>query len=130
MKSLFKRRVPVNSENFEKKIFEMHAELCKTLSNPKRLEILSILRGGEKQAGEISTYLKISKANLSQHLSILKQKKLILQRRSGVNLFYRVADPRVYKGYDCLRDILLTQLQEHNKFYTNINFKEAQNANI
>ena len=52
----------------DKKIYEMHAEICKTLANPKRLEIIDALRDGEKNVSELASTAKINQANISQHL--------------------------------------------------------------
>ncbi len=52
-----------------KGIFELHAEVCKTLANPKRLESIYALKDGELSAGEIVERLKLPKANVSQHLA-------------------------------------------------------------
>ena len=63
------------------KIFELHADVCKVFSNAKRLEILNTLRDKEMTASELIEKIGLSKANLSQHMSILKSKGVILTRR-------------------------------------------------
>ncbi len=62
----------------EMKIFEMQADVCLALGNPRRLQILSLLKDGEKSVSAMLATMNINKANMSQHLSILKQKGLSL----------------------------------------------------
>lgn len=58
-------------------LFIRHADICKTFSNPKRLEIINSLRdNAELTAGQLLEKMDISKANLSQHMSVLVQKRL------------------------------------------------------
>ena len=63
-----------DKNHLDKRIFELHAKICKTLSHPKRLEIIDLLRD-EKEMGvsELAEKLGITKANLSQHLSLMRQ---------------------------------------------------------
>ncbi len=52
-------------KNMEEKMFEMHAEVCKSLASPTRLKIMNLLREGEKSVEELLERLKLPKANLS-----------------------------------------------------------------
>ena len=80
-------------KNMEEKMYEMHAEVCKSMANPTRLKIMNLLRKGEKSVEELRKRLRLPKANLSQHLSILRQRKIVSTRRAGVNIYYKVANP-------------------------------------
>jgi ArsR family transcriptional regulator len=97
------------------KIFELHADVCKVFSNGKRLEILSILRNKEMTASDLIESIGLSKANLSQHMSILKSKGVVLTRREGVNIYYRISNPKIIQACDLMREVLLEQLQEKGK---------------
>lgn len=99
----------------EKEIYELHASVCQTLSNPKRLEILNTLRDKEMSVGELKNKTGLAKANLSQHLAILRQKKILIHRRDGVNIYYRIAHPKVIKACDLMREVLYEQLAEDEK---------------
>ena len=48
--------------NYDKLIYEMHAEVCSVFSNPKRLEIINVLRDGEKTVGELAREMRLPKA--------------------------------------------------------------------
>ncbi len=102
-------------DEIEKKIYQLHSELCKSLSHPKRLEILNNLRDGEKSVGELLSAVACSKANLSQHLAILREKKIVSSRREGVNIFYRLANPKMIKACDIIREVLFEELVEDSR---------------
>ena len=63
-------------------------ETLKALSDPTRREILQMLRGGSKSAGEISDHFDITAAAISRHLSILKDADLIRDQREGKFIIY------------------------------------------
>jgi len=71
-----------DKNSLEKRIFELHARVCKTLSHPKRLEIIELLRD-EREMGvsEIAEKLDITKANVSQHLALMRQQNIVKTRR-------------------------------------------------
>lgn len=102
-------------DEIEKKIYQLHSELCRTLSHPKRLEILNYLRDGEKSVSELLSLIGSSKANLSQHLAVLRQKRIVTTRREGVNIFYRIAHPKIIKACNIIQEVLFEQLVEEDK---------------
>lgn len=97
------------------KIFEIHADVCKVFSNAKRLEILNTLRDREMTASKLIEKIGLSKANLSQHMSILKSKGVLLTRREGVNIYYRISNAKIIQACDLMREVLLEQLKEKGK---------------
>ncbi|HLE31886.1 MAG TPA: metalloregulator ArsR/SmtB family transcription factor [Bacteroidota bacterium] len=101
-------------------IFRLHADVCKTLSHAKRLEILSILRDGEVSAGEIVRLMRISKANVSQHLSIMRKAGILITRREGANVYYRISNGKVTKACDLMREVLIEHHSQKNKILKNI----------
>lgn len=96
-------------------IFKLHADICKTLANPKRLEIINALRNKELNASELLKKINISKANLSQHLSVLIQKGVVIPRRAGKNIYYSLADERIIKACDLIREVLIKHLEKNNQ---------------
>ncbi|HLA50647.1 MAG TPA: metalloregulator ArsR/SmtB family transcription factor [Thermodesulfobacteriota bacterium] len=98
-----------------KQIFNMHAEVCKTLANPKRLEIIYALKEGELSVGELVKRLGISKANISQHLAILRQQRVVVSRREGVNMYYRISNPKIVKACALMREVLMEQLTKEGR---------------
>ncbi len=75
--------------------YEKNAEIYKILANPKRLEILNLLREQEMPVEELVKTLGIPKANVSQHLALLRHAKLVTVHRVGLNGYYNIIDPRI-----------------------------------
>ncbi len=96
----------------DRKLFELQAELCKTLANPKRLEILEILKEHtEISVNELSELLEIPKANTSQHLAVLRQAGVVATRKDGINVYYSLRSPRISEACALTRQILLERLE-------------------
>jgi ArsR family transcriptional regulator len=102
------------------KIFEIHADICKVFTNAKRLEILNTLMNKEMTASELIKKIGLSKANLSQHMSILKSKGVVLSSREGINIYYRISNSKIIQACDLMREVLLEQLQEKGKMVANL----------
>ena len=75
--------------------YEKNALIYKILANSKRLEILNLLREQEMPVEALVKELGISKANVSQHLALLRYAKLVTVRREGLNGYYNIIDPRI-----------------------------------
>lgn len=97
-------------------LFARHADICKTLANPKRLEIIDLLRNGaEFSASQLLERIEISKANLSQHMAILVQKGVVNSRRDGINVCYTLSDNRISTACDIMREVLIGKLEAEAK---------------
>jgi ArsR family transcriptional regulator len=83
------------SKKQNKEVFERNAVIYKLLANPKRLEILSLLGEKEMTVTELVNAMDIRKANVSQHLAILRYLKFVTVKRIGKNAFYNIADKRI-----------------------------------
>lgn len=88
------------------------ANLCKMLSNPKRLAIFESLRDGEKSVGELVSELDVRQANLSQHLAELRKRDLVVNRKKGTNVYYSIAYPKIVEACEIVREIVYEQLSE------------------
>ena len=99
----------------DRSLLELHAQVCQALGNAKRLEILDALRGGERSVGELTDALGIRKANVSQHLAVLRAKGIVVARREGQAMFYRLATPKVIRACDLMRQVLLEQLERSRR---------------
>src|SRR5262252_3175610 len=60
----------------------------KALADPTRREILRLLRGGEKTAGELARHFDMSRPSMSHHFAVLRQADLIASRRDGQQIYY------------------------------------------
>ena len=96
-------------------LYKVHAEMCKVFSNPTRLEILNLLRDKEMSVTELTEKAKLSQANISQHLSIMKSKEIVTSERKGRNIYYKLANPKIIKAFDIIREILIEKLKKNEK---------------
>jgi ArsR family transcriptional regulator len=96
----------------ESRIFNLQADICQTLANPKRLQIINILKEGELSAGELVKAIRIAKANLSQHLSIMRQKGILIARREGTTIYYRLSSTKITEACTAMREVMLNLLQD------------------
>jgi len=100
-------------------VYNLQAELSKTLANPIRLAILHTLREGEKSVNELTDILGISQSNLSQHLALMRQKGIVTTRKQGTSIYYRVTDPKINQACDIVRQVLIDQLKQRQDLAQN-----------
>ena len=62
----------------------------RAISEPRRQDILRLVKGGELAAGEIAAHFEVSRPAISQHLRVLKEAGLLTERRQGTRRLYRV----------------------------------------
>jgi DNA-binding transcriptional ArsR family regulator len=77
----------------------------KALSDPSRREILRLLSGGERTAGELAASFDMTKPSMSHHFAVLKDADLICSRREGQQIYYSL-------NTTVLEDVL-TRLWDH-----------------
>jgi DNA-binding transcriptional ArsR family regulator len=100
----------------QKTIYELQAEICKVLASPKRIEILNALKDGEKTVSELVEILGIPKANVSQHLAIMRHKGVLKTRRKGVNIYYSISQSKIIDACNMMKEVLSEQLKEKSKY--------------
>jgi DNA-binding transcriptional ArsR family regulator len=88
------------------------ADIFQALAHPTRIAIIEFLGGGELSAGELMDKLGMEQANVSQHLAVLRAKRLVVNRKAGNQVFYSVRDPTILKVLALMRRYFYTQLQE------------------
>jgi len=99
----------------KRRLYEMHAEMCRVFTSAKRLEILDLLRNGEKSVSELVALSKLPQANLSQHLTVLRQKRVVNTRRAGTAVYYSISNIKILKAFDIIRSMLKEQFAEENR---------------
>jgi DNA-binding transcriptional ArsR family regulator len=96
----------------EDQIYAYHAEMCQVFSHPKRLEAINTLRDGEMSVNELAHKLGLSQGNLSQHLSMMKERRILLSRKEGNLVYYRLANPKMICCFDMMREMLFEQIRQ------------------
>jgi DNA-binding transcriptional ArsR family regulator len=90
--------------------YRWQARVAKALAHPTRIAILEMLRRGEICVCEMGPELEASQANVSQHLAVLRDSNLVVARRDGTRMMYRVTDERVFRVLDLMGSIAYDQL--------------------
>lgn len=87
------------------------AAYFQTLSEPTRLQILNLLRDGERNVGELAELCGYTSANTSRHLSFLMQHGLVTREARGPAVYYRIADESVYALCDLVCGSIARRLE-------------------
>ena len=104
-----------NEGNQNMLIYEMQANICHALSHPVRLYILDLLSSNEMSSSELLEVLEIPKANLSQHLAVLKEAGILKSRKEGAFQVLSLAIPMIKDACQLVRGILLERLSEEQR---------------
>lgn len=80
-----------------KSLNELQADLLSALAHPNRIRILERLRNAERCNCELGPELGLEQSNLSRHLRLLELAGVLVSRKEGLRVFFKVADERVYK---------------------------------
>ena len=96
----------------EDQIYQYHAEMCQVFSHPKRLEAIDVLRDGEMTVTDLAQKLDLTIGNLSQHLSMMKERHILLTRKEGNMVYYRIANPKLIRCFDMMREMLFEQIRQ------------------
>jgi ArsR family transcriptional regulator len=99
-------------DELSRALFERHAEMCKVFSNPTRLMILNALRESEMTVNAIAERLGIALGTVSPHLLMMKQQRVLVSRKQGNQVFYRLANPKMLRAFDLIREILYEQMSQ------------------
>lgn len=98
-----------------KEIYKLHADFCKFMANPKRIEILFLLGEKELCVEEITEKMGINTPNVSQHLSIMREKGVVVTRREGTKIYYSIASPKTLQACLIMRDAMIEQMEKNIK---------------
>lgn len=90
----------------------MQAELCGALASPVRLYILDLLSEGEMTSAELLKILNIPKANLSQHLTVLKDVGILQARKEGLFQHVSLSTPKIKDACSMVRGILAERISQ------------------
>ena len=94
------------------KLFDLQSGLHKALANPRRLEIVHLLRDQELPVTDIYTMLDVPQANISQHLMVLRDAQIVVARRDGKQVYYSLSSPDIIKASDLLRKVLISLVDD------------------
>lgn len=91
------------------------AAYFQALSEPTRLQILNLLRSGERNVGEIAQMSGFTAANVSRHLTLLTKHGLVAREGRGTSVYYRIADESIYALCDLVCGNIARQMERSQK---------------
>jgi len=100
----------------EDTVAKLMADFFKTLSHPVRVNVLRLLKDGERCVCEMIDELDIKQSNLSQHLRVMKKQGLIDVKKDGQRVMYHVEYPSVFEVISAVEQTLNEQISRHTKF--------------
>jgi len=89
---------------------QFKSEIFQGLANPTRIAIVELLRDGELSAGKLIEKLGIEQANASQHLAVLRARRIVVSRKVGNQVYYSIRDHALVEVLDILRRYFYAQL--------------------
>lgn len=99
----------------DKIIYKLQAEVCKVLANSIRIEIIEILRKSEMGFSEIAEKTGVAKSSLSQHLNVMIEKGILIQRKEGLNSFYTLSTSKVGQACQLMKEVLIEKLEKQKE---------------
>jgi DNA-binding transcriptional ArsR family regulator len=82
---------------------EFKASIFQALAHPTRIAVLELLREGEVSARVLQDRLGVEQANLSQHLAILRSRRIVTSRKEGNQVFYSLQSRVLVEVLDIMR---------------------------
>src|SRR3984885_14279346 len=89
---------------------QFKAEFFQALAHPTRIAIIEQLRDGELSAGALIERLGVEQANASQHLTVLRNKHIVVNRKVGNQVFYSVRDQLIIQVLDIMKQYFYAEL--------------------
>ena len=102
----------VSSGNFKHDLFVQFARVGKAMGNGNRLELLEYIAQGERSVDQLAKVSGLTVANTSQHLQQLRQAGLVVCRKQGLQVLYRLSGNDVIDLLDALRDVAERRIAE------------------
>ena len=103
------------------------SDIFQALAHPTRIAIVELLRDeGEMAVSDVFERLGVEQANVSQHLSVLRAKNIVVNRKEGNQVFYSLRDPRLGQVLDIMREYFHAHLSENMSLLQEMNGPKAK----
>lgn len=104
----------------DKQIYELHADTCKVLGHPLRIQIIDLLEDKELGFAEILEVTGGLKSNLSQHLSVMIKKGILKSRKEGQSSHFSLSSKKVAHACRLMREVLIENLKKQKEILDNL----------
>jgi DNA-binding transcriptional ArsR family regulator len=84
---------------------QRYAAISRALADAKRLCVLELLSSGERSVSDLSREASCQVPNMSQHLAVLRSAGLVVSRREGSTVYYRLTDARILEAYRLIKSV-------------------------
>jgi len=105
------RELPASMKDLPAAALTQVAEYFQALAEPIRLQILNLLRSGERRVGDIALHCGCTQANASRHLALLSKQGMVVRVSRGTSAYYSIADPAIYALCDLVCNSIACRLQ-------------------
>jgi ArsR family transcriptional regulator len=102
----------MRTANPKLRLYAQFARIAKALASPPRLELVEILAQGERSVDALARVMQLPIANVSHHLQVLREAGLVVGRKQGLFVHYRLADPGVFDLHRMLAKVGRQRLTE------------------
>lgn len=100
----------MDTRTLEQEINLLHERICSALGDRTRILILYLLSQKDLFVNELAEELNIPQSTVSRHLKILRERNLVSTNRQGTAILYSLADHRIIRSLDLMREILAEQI--------------------
>jgi rhodanese-related sulfurtransferase len=110
----------MSHRQFKDALYAQFARIGHAMSSPKRIELLDLLRQGEKTVEQLAEQISTPVKNTSAHLRVLRQARLVETRKAGTHVHYRVADAEVevfLRALQTLGDARLAEVEQVTRLF-------------
>jgi ArsR family transcriptional regulator len=101
-----------NKLTLAQEINQLHASICSAISEPTRILLLYAIHEKPRNVNNLAEVVGISQSASSRHLKVLKDRNLITAHRDGTQVIYQLADDRIIKALNMLREMMLDNLAQ------------------
>ncbi|MDP8221809.1 MAG: metalloregulator ArsR/SmtB family transcription factor [Candidatus Lernaella stagnicola] len=98
-----------------KKISELHANICQVFANPVRIEIVEALIEREHTTKELAEIIGASAVNISQHISLMRNRNMVVSTRSGHFVYHRLTADEIRQVFSIVRGFLISTLEKSGR---------------
>lgn len=96
-------------------IYALQAQIAKAIGHPTRLRIVDTIAADEVSFAELLQLIHVTKANLSQHLTVLRASGLVTVRRHGRETHFRLRYPEITRACGMMRGVLVKHLRANGR---------------
>lgn len=93
----------------------LHARICKALASPNRIMILYTLAEHAYNVSELAEAIELPQSTVSRHLTVLRERRLVVANREGQSVYYSLVDNRILEALDLLRAVLAERLDTQSQ---------------